>query len=66
MDLLLGLAAESDTTLVVVTHDEHLATLGDRRLLIKDGSMTDYLFEEGYAEDGACQRCGGTGREPVV
>jgi len=28
-----------------VTHDEHLATLGDRRLLIKDGSMTDYLFE---------------------
>ncbi len=61
MDLLLGLAAESDTTLVVVTHDEHLATLGDRRLLIKDGSMTDYLFEEAEA----CQRCGGSGQEPV-
>lgn len=41
MDLLLGLAAESGTTLVVVTHDEHLATRGDRTLIIQDGSITD-------------------------
>jgi predicted ABC-type transport system involved in lysophospholipase L1 biosynthesis ATPase subunit len=41
MDLLLGLAAESGTTLVVVTHDENLATRGDRRLVIKDGTITD-------------------------
>jgi predicted ABC-type transport system involved in lysophospholipase L1 biosynthesis ATPase subunit len=41
MNLLLGLAAESGTTLVVVTHDEQLATRGDRKLVIKDGSITD-------------------------
>ncbi|MCW1914200.1 ABC transporter ATP-binding protein [Luteolibacter sp. GHJ8] len=41
MDLLLGLAAESGTTLVVVTHDENLATRGDRRLVIKDGTITE-------------------------
>jgi putative ABC transport system ATP-binding protein/lipoprotein-releasing system ATP-binding protein len=41
MNLLLGLAAESGTTLVVVTHDEQLATRGDRKLVIQDGSITD-------------------------
>lgn len=41
MELLLGLAAESGTTLVVVTHDPQLATRGDRQLLIKDGSITE-------------------------
>lgn len=40
MDLLLGLAAESGTTLVVVTHDERLATRGDRKLVIRDGSIS--------------------------
>lgn len=39
MDLLLGLAAESGTTLVVVTHDERLATRGDRKLVIRDGKI---------------------------
>lgn len=39
MDLLLGLAGEGDSTLVVVTHDSGLAQLGDRQLLIKDGSI---------------------------
>lgn len=40
MDLLLGLASESGTTLVVVTHDERLATRGDRKLVIRDGSIS--------------------------
>lgn len=40
MDLLLGLAAESGTTLVVVTHDERLATRGDRKLVIRDGAVS--------------------------
>jgi predicted ABC-type transport system involved in lysophospholipase L1 biosynthesis ATPase subunit len=41
MALLLGLADEEGTALVVVTHDPALATLGDRRLEIRDGAITD-------------------------
>jgi predicted ABC-type transport system involved in lysophospholipase L1 biosynthesis ATPase subunit len=40
MELLLGLATEGETTLVVVTHDEQLATRGDRTLVIRDGTIT--------------------------
>ena len=39
MDLLLGLAREGGVTLVVVTHDEHLAAAGDRKLVIRDGKV---------------------------
>ena len=39
VDLLLGLVAERGKTLVVVTHDAHLATRGDRRLEIHDGLL---------------------------
>jgi predicted ABC-type transport system involved in lysophospholipase L1 biosynthesis ATPase subunit len=39
MELLLSVAREKLTTLVVVTHDEHLATLGDRRMNIQDGLL---------------------------
>jgi putative ABC transport system ATP-binding protein/lipoprotein-releasing system ATP-binding protein len=39
MELLLGLASESGTTLVVVTHDPSLAIKGDRKLVIKDGAI---------------------------
>jgi predicted ABC-type transport system involved in lysophospholipase L1 biosynthesis ATPase subunit len=39
VDLLLGLVAERGKTLVVVTHDAHLATRGDRRLEIHDGML---------------------------
>ncbi len=39
MDLLLGLAEEEGTTLVVVTHDSGLAGLGDRQLQIVDGRI---------------------------
>jgi predicted ABC-type transport system involved in lysophospholipase L1 biosynthesis ATPase subunit len=39
MDLLLNLARDRNKTLLVVTHDAHLATRGDRQLHIKDGVL---------------------------
>jgi putative ABC transport system ATP-binding protein/lipoprotein-releasing system ATP-binding protein len=40
MQLLLELAREKDKTLVVVTHDQNLAGLGDRQVHIQDGLLT--------------------------
>ena len=42
MAILLDLATEHGVTLVVVTHDQHLAKVGDRTLVIKDGSITEH------------------------
>ncbi len=39
MKILLDLATEHGVTLVVVTHDQNLAKVGDRTLIIKDGSI---------------------------
>jgi ABC-type lipoprotein export system ATPase subunit len=39
MRILLDLAAEHGVTLVVVTHDQSLAKVGDRTLIIKDGAI---------------------------
>jgi len=39
MEMLLSLASEENTTLVVVTHDQSLASAGDRTLIIKDGAI---------------------------
>ena len=39
MDILMGLATEHGVTLVVVTHDLNLARMGDRTLVIRDGSI---------------------------
>jgi putative ABC transport system ATP-binding protein/lipoprotein-releasing system ATP-binding protein len=39
IDLLLELARSRDKTLLVVTHDSHLAELGDRQLRIADGVL---------------------------
>ncbi len=39
MKILLDLANEHDVTLVVVTHDQNLAQVGDRTLVIKDGAI---------------------------
>ncbi len=39
IELLLGLVREGGTTLVVVTHDSHLALRGDRRIEIHDGRL---------------------------
>ena len=41
MDLLLSLARERKKTLLVVTHDPHLAALGDRQLHMADGLLTE-------------------------
>jgi predicted ABC-type transport system involved in lysophospholipase L1 biosynthesis ATPase subunit len=40
MELLLALAREKQKTLVVVTHDQRLASAGDRRVDIRDGLLT--------------------------
>jgi predicted ABC-type transport system involved in lysophospholipase L1 biosynthesis ATPase subunit len=39
MNLLLSLVAESGKSLIVVTHDTRLATLGDRRVTLADGQI---------------------------
>jgi len=39
MSILLDLASEHGVTLVVVTHDQNLAKVGDRTLIIKDGTI---------------------------
>jgi ABC-type lipoprotein export system ATPase subunit len=39
MAILLDLATEHGVTLVVVTHDQNLAKVGDRTLIIKDGAI---------------------------
>lgn len=39
VELLLGLVKERGKTLVVVTHDSNLATRGDRRMEIHDGTL---------------------------
>ncbi len=39
MKILLDLADEHHVTLVVVTHDQNLAKVGDRTLVIKDGAI---------------------------
>ena len=41
MELLLALAREKKKTLVVVTHDQRLASAGDRRVNIRDGLLTN-------------------------
>jgi putative ABC transport system ATP-binding protein/lipoprotein-releasing system ATP-binding protein len=41
MDLLLSLARERKKTLLVVTHDPHLAARGDRQLHMADGLLTE-------------------------
>src|SRR6516164_3946004 len=40
IELLLALAREKQKTLVVVTHDQRLASSGDRRVDIRDGLLT--------------------------
>jgi predicted ABC-type transport system involved in lysophospholipase L1 biosynthesis ATPase subunit len=41
VELLLALAREKQKTLVVVTHDQRLASAGDRRVNIRDGLLTN-------------------------
>jgi ABC-type lipoprotein export system ATPase subunit len=41
MEILLKLADEHKVTLIVVTHDQDLAKVGDRTLIIKDGKIIE-------------------------
>ena len=41
MDLLRGIHRSRGTTIVLVTHDEELAALADRRLVLRDGRVVD-------------------------
>jgi len=41
VDLLLALSRENGRTLLVVTHDSHLAELGDRRLELRGGMLVE-------------------------
>jgi ABC-type lipoprotein export system ATPase subunit len=41
MEILLKLADEHHVTLIVVTHDQNLAKVGDRTLVIKDGLISE-------------------------
>jgi ABC-type lipoprotein export system ATPase subunit len=43
MKILLDLATEQNVTLIVVTHDQSLAKIGDRTLVIRDGSIHSAL-----------------------
>ena len=39
MDLLVGIAREEDTTVVLVTHDAHVASFADREVTVSDGRV---------------------------
>jgi putative ABC transport system ATP-binding protein len=39
MDLLVGLAREEDTTVVLVTHDARVAAYADREVMVRDGKV---------------------------
>jgi len=41
MEILLKLANEHGVTLIAVTHDQNLAKVGDRTLVIRDGKITE-------------------------
>jgi ABC-type lipoprotein export system ATPase subunit len=41
MEILLKIANEHGVTLIVVTHDQNLAKVGDRTLVIRDGKITE-------------------------
>ena len=44
MDLLVSLNRDQNTTLLIVTHDRHLARLAERILTMRDGRITDEHF----------------------
>jgi len=42
MDLLVGVAREEGTTVVLVTHDARVAAYADREVLVRDGKVIDH------------------------
>ena len=47
MDLLTGLAREAGTTVVLVTHEAHVAAYGDRVVMVRDGLVSGDLGAAG-------------------
>ncbi|MGW0068623.1 ABC transporter ATP-binding protein, partial [Streptosporangium sandarakinum] len=41
MELLVGLARQEGTTVIVVTHDARVAACADREVMVRDGRVTD-------------------------
>jgi len=41
MDLLVGMAREEGTTVVLVTHDARVAAYADREVMVRDGRVID-------------------------
>ena len=41
MDLLVGIAREEGTTVVLVTHDARVAAYADREVMVRDGKVID-------------------------
>jgi putative ABC transport system ATP-binding protein len=41
MDLMVGLAREEGTTVVLVTHEARVAACADREILVRDGKVFD-------------------------
>ncbi|MEV0969662.1 ABC transporter ATP-binding protein [Microtetraspora glauca] len=46
MELLVGLAREEGTTVIVVTHDARVAACADREVMVRDGKVTDPYADE--------------------
>jgi putative ABC transport system ATP-binding protein len=42
MDLMVGLARERGTTVVLVTHEARIAAYADREVIVRDGRVTSY------------------------
>jgi putative ABC transport system ATP-binding protein len=50
MDLLIGLAREQGSTVVLITHDSRIAAYADRVVTVRDGVVTADLAEAGQAQ----------------
>jgi putative ABC transport system ATP-binding protein len=46
MELLVGLARQEGTTVIVVTHDARVAACADREVMVRDGKVTDPYARE--------------------
>jgi putative ABC transport system ATP-binding protein len=49
MDLLVGLAREQGTTVIIVTHDARVAAYADRVVMVRDGLVSFDLGPESSA-----------------
>jgi putative ABC transport system ATP-binding protein len=46
MDLMVGLAREEGTTVILVTHDARVAAYANREILVRDGTVFDPRLAE--------------------